>query len=214
MKKIISIALTTTSIILILISMSSISSRGLIQGYTTFYQTILTHNIVDKLRNGINVSNLFLNTLFFIGIMLLIVSDLYQYKEQKVKSTFLIILNMIGFVGILFTFLNCQYMIMFMIVVIMVTVQTIMQTIDKTDKSFSAIVAVLSGCIGIINIYFLINHLSIAIFYSQKGSDITDYVINKLIGISRINLLCFALMCIPCVSCIIKHIISNKATKE
>lgn len=50
----------------------------------------------------------------------------------------------------------------------------------------------------ILNIFFLLKHLSIATYFTQSAVDMTDGRINELISISRMNIICLALFLIPC----------------
>lgn len=213
MKKINPIAINAISILLIIITIGSVTSRGIIEGYSTFYETISPFNVtynfsINMYQSGKRISLLSFNMLFFIAIVLFIISDFFIYKKSKVKSTILIIFNMFGFTLSLIMFLTGHYIFMTIIVVTMILLQIALQS-NNENKSFLAIILTFTVCIWILNIFFLLKHLSIAMYFSQSAVDMTESRINELISISKINMICLILFLIPCGINIVNTLLSK-----
>lgn len=201
MKKINPMSINAMSIILIIITISSVTSRGIVEGYSTCYETIFplisTYNFNNMYDFYLTLNNYIFYMLFFMALILFIISDFLYTKKSKTKSTILIIFNMLGFTLSLIMFLTGHYIFMTIIVVTMILLQITLQSTNK-DKSFSSIISALTGCIWILNIFFLLKHLSIAMYFNQSAVDMTEGRINELVGISRMNIICLVLFLIPC----------------
>lgn len=205
------------SIILIIITISSVTSRGIVEGYSTCYETIFpliaTYNFNNMYDFYVVLNNYLFYILFFASLVLFIISDFFMYRNFKVKSTILIIFNMLGFTLSLIMFLTGHYIFMTIIVATMILLQIALQS-NNDNKSFLAIILTFTVCIWILNIFFLLKHLSIAMYFSQSGVDMTDGRINELISISRINVICLALFLVPCVINITNSLLSKHINQK
>lgn len=217
MKKINPMIINAMSIILIIITISSVTSRGIVEGYSTCYETIFpliaTYNFNNMYDFYVVLNNYLFYILFFASLVLFIISDFFMYRNFKVKSTILIIFNMLGFTLSLIMFLTGHYIFMTIIVATMILLQIALQS-NNDNKSFLAIILTFTVCIWILNIFFLLKHLSIAMYFSQSGVDMTDGRINELISISRINVICLALFLVPCVINITNSLLSKHINQK
>lgn len=212
MKKIIPMAINAISILLIIITISSVTSRGIVEYYSTCHETIFPL-IVNYTSNNMHdifweLNNYFFYILFFIAIILFIISDFLMYKKSKMKNTILIVFNMFGFTLSLIMFLTGYYIFMTIIVVTIILLQIALQS-NNENKSFLTITLTLTVCIWIVNIFFLLKHLSIAMYFSRLGVDMTEGRLNELISISRINKICLILFLIPCLVNIVNTLLSK-----
>lgn len=190
--------LNLMSVLLITISIGSITSKGLTEGYLTFYKTISFSRKPFELFGGNTASYTILNFLFFIGMFTLIVSSILFYKKQKTISIFLSVIDIIALAIVFLTFQNGNYLLMTGIVVTMIMLQILLQSISKY-KLLSAVAISSSLAIWLINIYFLVKHFSMIIGMSE----IKGVLLENLIKISRTNAICITLFIIPCLIYII-----------
>ena len=99
-KKNFSVVMNLISVLFIIISIGSVTSYGLSEGRNTFYKTVSfsqkPFNMTIKMyQDGMRLSYTFLNVLFFIGLILLIVSAINYCKNNKIKGIVLIIIDII-----------------------------------------------------------------------------------------------------------------------
>lgn len=189
------------SVLFVIISIESITSNGIAEGRNTFYKTISFSSKPFNLTNGDKVSYLLLNTLFFTGLILLVVSAINYCKINRIKGIILIIIDII-FSAISFVlFQNGNYLLMTGFVITIFMLQFSLQS-NLRNKIYTAITIASSIGLWIINIYFLIKQFTMMI-------GVTNFVgalLDDLIKISRINAICLSLFIIPNVISIVENV--------
>lgn len=209
-KKNFSAIMNLISVLFIVISIGSITSYGLSEGRNTFYKTVSfsqkPFNMTIKMyQEGMRLSYTFLNVLFFIGLILLVVSAINYCKNNKIKGIILIIIDII-FLAISFVlFQNGNYLLMTGFVITMFMLQFSLQSSLK-NKVCAAITIASSIGLWIINIYFLIKQFTMMIGIA----DVVGALLDDLIEVSRINAICLSLFIIPGVI----SIVGNFSTEE
>lgn len=200
-KKNFSVAMNLLSVLFVIISIESITSNGIAEGRNTFYKTISFSSKPFNLTNGDKVSYLLLNTLFFTGLILLVVSAINYCKINRIKGIILIIIDII-FSAISFVlFQNGNYLLMTGFVITIFMLQFSLQS-NLRNKIYTAITIASSIGLWIINIYFLIKQFTMMI-------GVTNFVgalLDDLIKISRINAICLSLFIIPNVISIVENV--------
>lgn len=205
-KKNFSVVMNLIAVIFVIISIGSITSNGLSEGRNTFYKTVSfsqkPFNMTIKMyQDGMRLSYTFLNVLFFIGLILLIVSSINYCKNNKIKGIILIIIDII-FSAISFVlFQNGNYLLMTGLVITMFMLQFSLQS-NLRNKVYAAITIASSIGLWIINIYFLIKQFTMMI----GVTDVAGALLDDLIKISRINAICLSLFIIPCMILIVESI--------
>ena len=186
------IVMNLISVIIIIISIESVTSNGIIEGSNTFYKTI-------------SLSSKPFNLLFFVGLLFFVVSAINYYKTNKIKSIILIILDII-FSAISFVlFQNGNYLLMTGFVITIFMLQFSLQSNWK-NKVYTAMTIAFSIGLWIINIYFLIKQFTIMI----GVADVAGALLDDLITTSRTNAICLCLFIIPCIVSIIGSIKSQE----
>lgn len=204
-KKNFSVVMNLISVLFVIISIESITSYDLSEGRNTFYKTISFSSKPFNLTNGDKVSYLLLNTLFFTGLILLVVSAINYCKINRIKGIILIIIDII-FSAISFVlFQNGNYLLMTGLVITMFMLQFSLQS-NLRNKVYAAITIASSIGLWIINIYFLIKQFTMMI----GVTDVVGALLDDLIKISIINAICLNLFIIPCII----SIIGNVKTEE
>lgn len=197
------------SVLFVIISIGSITSYGLSEGRNTFYKTISfsskPFNMTIKMyQDEMRLSYTFLNVLFFIGLILLVVSAVNYCKNNKIKGIILIITDVV-FSAISFVlFQNGNYLLMTGFVITIFMLQFSLQS-NLRNKVYAAITIASSIGLWIINIYFLIKQFTMMVGIA----DVVGVLLNDLIKISRTNAICLSLFIIPGIISIIENLITE-----
>lgn len=208
-KKNFSVVMNLISVLFVIISIGSITSYGLSEGRNTFYKTISfsskPFNMTIKMyQDEMRLSYTFLNVLFFIGLILLVVSAVNYCKNNKIKGIILIITDVI-FSAISFVlFQNGNYLLMTGFVITIFMLQFSLQS-NLRNKVYAAITIASSIGLWIINIYFLIKQFTMMVGIA----DVVGVLLNDLIKISRTNAICLSLFIIPGIISIIENLITD-----
>jgi hypothetical protein len=208
-KKNFSVVMNLISVLFVIISIGSITSYGLSEGRNTFYKTISfsskPFNMTIKMyQDEMRLSYTFLNVLFFIGLILLVVSAVNYCKNNKIKGIILIITDVI-FSAISFVlFQNGNYLLMTGFVITIFMLQFSLQS-NLRNKVYAAITIASSIGLWIINIYFLIKQFTMMVGIA----DVVGVLLNDLIKISRTNAICLSLFIIPGIISIIENLITE-----
>lgn len=207
-KKIIAISTMLLSVLLVLITVETVTGRGLLEGQCTFYQTISPFGKYFNLSQSDKSPMQWFGILVFtIGTVLLFVPNFILFEQSKKRSVTLVIVNIIG---VVFEFLFFQYYLyMFMLIIwcILLTCNILIQFIQDIKNKVDMLVLIITIFIGTVNSYYL--------FYHFKQNDlwvmwsIGDKLINEMIHISRINMVCIALWIVPYSILLIKEIKCN-----
>lgn len=202
-KKKFPVILNLISVLFTIISIESVTSNGIAEGRNTFYKTISFNtkpfNMTIKMyQGGMRLSYTFLNILFFIGLILLIVSAIMYCEKSKAKGIILIIIDIIFSAFSFVLFQNGNYLLMNGFVITIFMLQFSLQSNSK-NKVYTAITIASSIGLWIINIYFLIKHFTMI----NGVVDVTGVLLNDLIKISRTNAICLGLFIVPCMILII-----------
>ena len=192
------------SVLFIVISIGSVTSNGIVEGRNTFYKTISFTSKPFNLTNGDKVSYLLLNVLFFTGLILLVVSALNYCKNNKIKGTILIIIDVIFSVISFVLFQNGNYLLMTGFVITIFMLQFSLQSSLK-NKVYAAITIASSIGLWIINIYFLIKQFTMMVGITN----VVGVLLDDLIKISRTNAICLSLFIIPGVISIVRSVKSE-----
>lgn len=205
-KKNFSVVMNLIAVLFVIISIGSVTSNGLSEGRNTFYKTVSfsqkPFNMTIKMyQDGMRLSYIFLNVLFFIGLILLIVSSINYCKNNKIKGIILIIIDIIFSAISFILFQNGNYLLMTGLVITIFMLQFSLQS-NLRNKVYAAITIASSVGLWIINIYFLIKQ-----FIMMIGvTDVVGALLDNLIKISRINAICLSLFIIPCIISIIGNV--------
>lgn len=207
-KKNFSVIMNLISVLFVIVSIGSVTSNGLSEGRNTFYKTVSfsqkPFNMTIKMYQD-GLSYTFLNVLFFIGLILLIVSSINYCKNNRIKGIILIIIDII-FSAISFVlFQNGNYLLMTGLVITIFILQFSLQS-NLRNKVYAAITIASSIGLWIINIYFLIKQFTMMI----GVTDVVGVLLDDLIKISRINAICLSLFIIPGVISIVGSIKSQE----
>lgn len=208
-KKNFSVVMNLISVLFVIISIGSITSYGLSEGRNTFYKTISfsskPFNMTIKMyQDEMRLSYTFLNVLFFIGLILLVVSAVNYCKNNKIKGIILIITDVI-FSAISFVlFQNGNYLLMTGFVITIFMLQFSLQS-NLRNKVYAATTIASSIGLWIINIYFLIKQFTMMVGIA----DVVGVLLNDLIKISRTNAICLSLFIIPGIISIIENLITE-----
>lgn len=208
-KKNFSVVMNLISVLFVIISIGSITSYGLSEGRNTFYKTISfsskPFNMTIKMyQDEMRLSYTFLNVLFFIGLILLVVSAVNYCKNNKIKGIILIITDVI-FSAISFVlFQNGNYLLMTGFVITIFMLQFSLQS-NLRNKVYAAITIASSIGLWIINIYFLIKQFTMMVGITN----VVGVLLDDLIKISRTNAICLSLFIIPGIISIIENLITE-----
>lgn len=209
MKKIIASAFQCLSIILIIFGIQSVSQNDALECKITIDNTFALDTkifdfIVNKDRSEIGQYSV----LFWLALIILLIASIIMYKTSKIKATIMIISNIIFTTGGIIFYTNGNYIIMMILISTLVTAEIFV--LGWSKSIIGIITSVLTGCIGILNIFFLIEHLSMTNYFNQVAADLTDNKINEFVNISRINMACFGLFVIPCILNIVNTVIFKR----
>lgn len=209
-KKRISMFLNFAAILLISISISSVTSNGIVEAMATFYETISFtskpfHMTNAMYQNGIRLSCLPLNILFFVGLAFLIFSSIKYYKKSKWKGVILTAVDIIFSAIVFLMFLWKNYLLMVSLVITMFTLNLILQATDE-NKLNQAIVISTSVSLWLICMCFLIKQFTLMI----RVVDVTGLILDELINVSRINAICLFLFIVPCTISLLSSISQSK----
>lgn len=207
-KKIIALSTMLLSVLLVLITVETVTGRGLLEGQCTFYQTISPFGKYFNLSQSDKLPMQRLGILMFIiGTLLLFVPNFVLFEHSKKRSIILAIINIIGIIlGFLF-FQSYSYMFMLIILCILLICNIFIQFFDGIKSRSDISVLILTALIGVLNIYYLFHHF---MMYKQLDTwyfnGAFDRMTREMIHISRINMVCLALWFIPYGILLVKEI--------
>lgn len=210
-KKTIALSTMLLSVLLVLITVETVTGRGLLEGQCTFYQTISPSGKYFNLSHGDKIPLQWLGIIIFaIGTLLLFVPNFVLFEHSKKRSIILVIINIIGIVlGFLF-FQSYLYMFMLIILCILLVCNIFIQFFNGIRSRSDMSVLILTALIGVLNIYYLFHHF---MMYKQLDAwyfnGAFDRMIREMIHISRINMICLALWFIPYGILLVKEIKGN-----
>lgn len=195
-KKIIALSTMLLSVLLVLITVETVTGRGLLEGQCTFYQTISPSGKYFNLELGDKITLEWLKiTIFIVGTLLLFAPNFLLFEQSKKRSITLMIVNIIGMV---LEFLFSQfYLYMFMLIIwcILLTCNVLIQFIQGIKNKVDMFVLIITIFIGTVNSYYFFYHFKRHSLWEMWS--VSDKLINEMIHISRINMGCLALWCIP-----------------
>lgn len=212
-KKTIALSTMLLSVLLVLITVETVTGRGLLEGQCTFYQTISPFGKYFNLSQSDKLPMQWLGIIMFIiGTLLLFVPNFVLFVHSKKRSIILVIINIIGIIfGFLF-FQSYSYMFMLIILCILLVCNIFIQFFDSIRSRSDMSVLILTALIGVLNIYYLFHHF---MMYKQLDAwyfnGAFDRMIREMIHISRINMICLALWFIPYGILLVREIKQIKA---
>ena len=210
-KKIIAISTMLLSVLLVLITVETVTGRGLLEGQCTFYQTISPFGKYFNLSQSDKLPMQWLGiVMFLIGALLLFVPNFVLFEQSKKRSITLVIINVIGIILEFIFFQSCSYMFMLIILCILLVCNIFIQFFNGIRSRSDMSVLILTALIGVLNIYYLFHHF---MMYKQLDAwyfnGAFDRMIREMIHISRINMVCLALWFIPYGILLVKEIKGN-----
>ncbi len=205
------IALSTMllSVLLVLISVETVTGRGILTAQCTFYETISPFGKYFNLEFGDKIPFEWLGILTFtIGTLLLFTPNFLLFEQSKKRSITLVIINIVGMILEFLCFQYYLYMLMLIIWCILLTCNILIQFINGIKHKVDMSVVILTIFIAVLNCYYLFYH------YKQHSLwemwSVSDKLIKEMIHISRINMVCLALWFIPYGVLLIKEIRCSK----
>lgn len=211
-KKIIAISTMLLSVLLVLITVETVTGRGLLEGQCTFYQTISPFGKYFNLSQSDKLPMQWLGiVMFLIGALLLFVPNFVLFEQSKKRSITLVIINVIGIILEFIFFQSCSYMFMLIILCILLICNIFTQFFDGVRSRSDMSVLILTALIGVLNIYYLFHHF---MMYKQLDTwyfnGAFERMTKEMIRISRINMICLALWFIPYGILLVREIRGNK----
>lgn len=195
-KKTIALSTMLLSVLLVLITVETVTGRGILNAQSTFYETISPFGKYFNLELGDKITLEWLKiTIFIVGTLLLFVPNFLLFEQSKKRSIILVIVNIIG---VVFEFLLFQYYLyMFMLIIwcILLTCNILIQFIQGIKNKVDMFVLIITIFIGTVNSYYLFYHFKRHSLWEMWSA--SDKLINEMIHISRINMACLALWLIP-----------------
>ncbi len=207
-KKIIALSTMLLSVLLVLITVETVTGRGILNAQCAFYETISPLGKYFNLEFGDKIPFEWLGILVFsVGTVLLFIPNFLLFEQSKKRSIMLVIVNIIGMV---FEYLLFQYYLyMFMLIVwcILVTCNILIQFIQGIKNKVDMFVIIITIFIGVVNCYYLFYHFKRHSLWEMWSA--SDKLINEMIYISRINMVCLALWFIPYGILLVREIKGN-----
>lgn len=193
-KKIIALLTMLLSVLLVLISVETVTGRGLLEGQCTFYQTISPFGKYFNLSQSDKLPMQWLGVvMFLIGTLLIFVPNFVLFEQSKKRSITLVIINVIGIILEFIFFQSYSYMFMLIILCILLICNIFIQFFDGVRSRSDMSVLILTALIGVLNIYYLFHHF---MMYKQLDTwyfnGAFDRMTREMILISRINMICLA----------------------
>lgn len=207
-KKIIALLTMLLSVLLVLISVETVTGRGILNAQCTFYETISPFGKYFNLELGDKITLEWLKiTIFIVGTLLLFVPNFLLFEQSKKRSITLMIVNIIGMVLEFLFFQFYLYMFMLIIWCILLTCNVLIQFIQGIKNKVDMFVLIITIFIGTVNSYYLFYHFKRHSLWEMWSA--SDKLINEMIHISRINMLCLALWFIPYGILLVREIKGN-----
>ena len=198
-KKTIALSTMLLSVLLVLITVETVTGRGLLEGQCTFYQTISPFGKYFNLLQSDKLPMQWLGIIMFvIGILLFFAPNYLLFEQSKKRSIVLVIINIIGIILEFFFFQSYSYVFMLIILCILLVCNIFIQFFDGVKSRSDMSVLILTVLIGVLNVYYLFHHF---MMYKQLDTwyfnGAFDRMTSEMIHISRINMACLALWLIP-----------------
>lgn len=191
-KKIIALSTMLLSVLLVLITVETVTGRGILEGQCTYFQTISPFGKYFNLEFGDKITLEWLKlAVFVIGTLLLFVPNFLLFEQSKKRSVTLVIINIIGVVLEFLFFQYYLYMFMLIIWCILLTCNILIQFIQGIKNKVDMFVLIITIFIGTVNCYYLFYHFKRHSLWEMWSA--SDKLINEMIHISRINMICLAL---------------------
>lgn len=207
-KKIIALSTMLLSVLLVLITVETVTGRGLLEGQCTYFQTISPLGKYFNLEFGDKIPFEWLGILVFaVGTILLFIPNFLLFEQSKKRSIILAIVNIIG---VVFEFLLFQYYLyMFMLIIwcILLTCNILIQFIQGIKNKVDMFVLIITIFIETVNCYYLFYHFKRHSLWEMWSA--SDKLINEMLHISRINMICLSLCFIPYGILLVGEIKSN-----
>lgn len=210
-KKIIALSTMLLSVLLVLITVETVTGRGLLEGQCTFYQTISPFGKYFNLSQRDKLPMQWFGiVMFVIGTLLLFIPNFLLFEQSKKRSVTLVIINIMGIIFEFFFFQSYLYMFMLIILCTLLACNIFIQFFDGIKSRSDMSVLILTVLIGVLNVYYLFHHF---MMYKQLDTwyfnGAFDRMTREMIHISRINMVCLSLWLIPYGILLVGEIKSN-----
>lgn len=209
-KKTIALSTMLLSVLLVLITVETVTGRGILNAQCTFYETISPLGKYFNLEFGDKISFEWLGILVFtVGTVLLFVPNFLLFEQSKKRSITLVVINIIGMIFEFFMFQSYMYMFMMIVWCILLTCNILIGFIQGIKNKVNMFVLIITVFIGTVNCYYLFYHFKCHSLWEMWSA--SDKLINEMIHISRINMICLALWFIPYGILLVREIKQIKA---
>lgn len=196
-KRTISLFTMILAVLCMIISIETITGRGVIEGCSTFYQTISPSGkyFYLNLNDNLNILEKFKILIFIIGNLLIFLPQFLLFEQTKRKSISLIFINIVGLVIEFFLFQTYSTLLMVLVLCFIITINILVQFVNSIKDKISLLIIVLTSLIFTANSWYLFAHLS-QIYYWENW-EVGEYLISEMMHYSKINIGCFSLWLIP-----------------
>lgn len=207
------------SILFILLSMESVTGTGILEMECDCFQTISPMGkyftwTYEELNVAENMGySWILRILFVVGMLLIYVSNFFLDFESKVKRIALIIVNTVGMGVILLLFSMREYMFMLIVVNVLLFLNVLLQYIKNYRSKSELPTLISSALVTIMNIFFLFLHWIKRYEFIELMDSWHDraILVEKMVSISRVNMICFILWGIPLIMLLLQcHKVNKK----
>lgn len=207
-KKIIALSTMLLSVLLVLITVETVTGRGILNAQCTFYETISPLGRYFNLEFGDKIPFEWLGILVFtVGTVLLFLPNFLLFEQSKRRSISLMVINIIGMVFEFLMFQSYMYLFMLIIWCILLICNILIQFIQGIKNKVDMFVLIITIFIGTVNCYYLFYHFKRHSLWEMWST--SDKLINEMIRISRINMICLSLWVIPYGILLVREIKSN-----
>lgn len=207
-KKIIALSTMLLSVLLVLITVETVTGRGILNAQCTFYETISPLGRYFNLEFGDKIPFEWLGILIFtVGTVLLFLPNFLLFEQSKRRSISLMVINIIGMIFEFLMFQSYMYLFTLIIWCILLTCNILIQFIQGIKNKVDMFVLIITIFIGTVNCYYLFYHFKRHSLWEMWST--SDKLIDEMIHISRINIICLALWFIPYGILLVREIKGN-----
>lgn len=213
-KRTIALLSMILALLCMVVSIEAATGRGVLEGCSTFYQTISPSGkyFYLKLNDNLNILEKFKILIFVIGNLLIFLPQFLLFEQTKIKSISLIFINIIGLVIEFFLFQTYSALLMIFVLCFIIVINIFVQFVNSIKDKTNLLIIVLTSLIFAVNAWYLIAHLS-QIYYWQNW-EVGEHLISEMMYYSKINISCFSLWFIPYGILLIKELRQPKLENQ
>lgn len=187
----------TKAILIMLLSFATIFSsfiivslNGAINERIRSYETFIIAN-----SNYINNKYIFylFDGIFFVGFYVFLMVNILLLKNRKIELVLNCFVNIVCFVIVCFFWWQQYYILMMIVVCACISINIIL--FSRNGDKFNTPVVTTTIIIMFLNMWLLCEHLIISMQWKLCGSN--DVILNRIMKISRINVISFSIFVLP-----------------